>query len=202
MWGAQPHFGGLRVLWGHREAPGAPPGEVLARAVPSRSRAGRRAGLCLASSRAPLLIGACAGQVITVLAAEFPPRGFRLSHPETRAKAVASGPIQPGCGAIGGTPCPPSAPRHRPWLRLSARVGSVPISEVTKLTLNELLATNTELKAGRWLSKFVYQIGVRVKPSLGTSAGSWRARLEPGISTRGSKRKIHSEGICSRLPTC
>lgn len=175
MWGAQPHFGGLHVLWGHREAPGAPPGEVLARAVPSRSRAGRRAGLCLSSSRAPLLIGACAGQVITVLAAGFPPRGFRLSHPETRAKAVASGPIQPGCGAIGGTPWPPSAPRHRPWLRLSARVGSVPISEVTKLTLNELLATNT---AGRALAE---QICLSNRCSSQAELGYVRGELEGSL---------------------
>lgn len=140
-------------------SPRGPPGEALARAVPSRSRAGRRAGLCLASSRAPLLIGACAGQLITVLAAGFPPHGFRLSHPETR---VASGPIQPACGATGGTPCPPPAPRHRPWLRLSARAGCVPVSEVTKPALNELLATNTQ-RAGRWLSnlfiKSVFESG-------------------------------------------
>lgn len=64
-------------------------------------------------------------------------------------------------------------------------------------------APGHEHAAGRALAEqFVYQIGVRVGPSLGTSAGSWRARSEPGIFTCGSERKIHSEGICSKLPTC
>lgn len=131
-------------------SPRGPPGEALARAVPSRSRAGRCAGLCLASSWA-LLIGACTGQVITVFAAGLPPRGFRLSHPEMRAKVVASGPIRPAAGAraVGVAPCPRPAPRHRPQLPLSARASRVTVSGVTKPALSKLPAASAELEAGR-----------------------------------------------------